>query len=363
MRILVTKLGVELVKIMSEELNETMKIKKLKDQTSPGKSLKKSNREKSNSSTISPHNRNKSINNSKPSKQNNFFNETLKKNDHSNINIDAEDLLISKHISINQKKIHIPKNVTEKYNSDIILPDLSVIKSKDEKSLIASMDNFGQNSFGENRENYKFKEILNKTSYFDLKNKLKKEKKITDSLSRVDESNFRTVYGEKNKLEKLEDLLNSNINSNRLTLIKYINQHENISDLFLKKISEGKQEKIIKANKICQIVFHNKEKTEILNEKIKEKIVIKKNKEISDYKSYIVNMGNNLKDFSSIMKGYNKPILNRGKYKDIHNETAINYWKKFNVERLMHKTRSKSGIKLEFNFMNLSKSQGSTEIS
>ena len=361
MRILVTKLGVELVKIMSEELNETMKIKKLKDQTFPGKSLHKSNREKSNSSNISPNNRNKSIHNYKPSKQNNLFNETLKKNDNSNINIDAEDLLISKHISINQKKIHIPKNVTEKYNSDLILPDITI--NKDDKSIIASMNNFGQNSFGENRENYKFKEILNKTSYFELKNKIKKEKKINDRLSRVDENNFRTVYGEKNKLEKLDELLNSNINSNRFTLIKYINQHENISDLFLKKISEGKQEKIIKANKICQIVFHNKEKTEILNGKIKEKIEIKKNKEISDYKSYIENMANNLKDFSSIMKGYNKPILNRGKYKDIHNETVINYWKKFNVDRLMHKTRSRSDIKLEINFMNLSKSQGSTEIS
>lgn len=410
MRILVTKLGDDLVKEMLIEHNETLHYKKIEQNFERQKRLNQSNRHKSNSSSKSPEslkslkspNRSFSNNhnnkNNKNSKSKHFKNESLrsiqKKIDQENkLFLDEDDLQNSKRINIKQKRLQIPKYLTEKYNADsrtgFILPDLTINKVNNnntnstnnktrninngnfpdygfDKSFNSNNknnnnnNNYGSSMASDSKANYTFREIISENAYYDLLNKLKKEKKIKDALSRIDETKFRSVYGEKDKAQQFEGLLDKTINANKITLIKYINQKEKISDNFIKKICEGDDDKIIKANKICQIVFYNKEKDQLLNDIIKEKISHKKNKEKTEYKIGLEKMGETLKDFSSLLSDYDKKALDNkfNKYKDIHNDVANNYWRKFNVDNLMYKTirlRSNARIALESRNANLSK--------
>lgn len=80
-------------------------------------------------------------------------------------------------------------------------------------------------------------------------------------------------------------MLDNKINANKITVIKYINRKQKISDNFNKKICESNDEKIMKANKICQINFYDKEKDKLLNDNINERIMLKKNKEKLNIKS------------------------------------------------------------------------------
>lgn len=404
MRILVTKLGDELVKEMSIEHNETLHYRKIHQTYEQNqKLLNQSQRLKSNSqskspksSTVSFTNNNNNFNNktnkNSKSKSRQFRKESSrsmqkKLDQESKLILDEDDLQNSKRINIKQKRLQIPKYLTEKYNSDsrsgFILPNLTIGKlndianktrnaggtnyselSYDYRSNGENKSGFGFSGMPESRANFTFREIINQNAIDELKRKLKKEKRIEDALSRIDESKFRSVYGEQDRAQKFEDLLDKTINANKITLIKYINDKQKISDNFIKKICESDDEKIMKANKICQIVFHNKEKEQLLNDIIKERMRLKKNKETSEYKIDLEQMGETLKDFSVILNDYiKKPATNKFvKYKDIHNDLVNKYWKRFNVENLMFKTvRSRSSARsiVESRNMNLSKTQGS----
>jgi hypothetical protein len=388
MRILVTKLGDEFVKEISEEFNETLKQKKfletIEQQTK--KILNQTNKVRSNST--SSHKSPKSPKSPRSSKNvsitknnnkgKNFKNESLRssqvKYDQESGVINEDNLLNAKKIDIKQKRLPIPKNLTEKYNSDnrigYILPDLTITKKINPSNLwMMNSKNMGysyKNNLTtpfEKPNEYTFRDIINENAYFNLKTKLKREKKNKDSLSRIDETKFRSVYGELDRNAKLEDILDKTINANKITLIKYINQKEKISDNFLNKISESDNDKIIKANKVCQIVFFDKEKNQQLQERIKENIIDKKNKDMIEYKINIEKMGENLKDFSSIIKDYNNNNKNRlSKYRDIHQDTINKYWKRYNVENMMNKTikdRYKSHTRRDSIVSTMSKTLGS----
>jgi hypothetical protein len=375
MRILVTKLGDNLVKEMSIEYNELLHYKKIQqnfDQTQ--KRFKQSMRHYSNSNSKSPKSPNISFTNNKSKKNSesrnkNFKNESLqstqkKLNQENKHFLDEDDLLSSKRIDIKQKRLQIPKYLTEKYNADshtgFILPDLTINKGNNNlnnknktrnnnngkhsnlvfDSSNKSLNGFGFSGISESRVNYTFREIISENAYAELINKLEKEKKIKDALSRIDECKFRSVYGELDKAQKFEGALDKTINANKVTLINYINQKEKISDNFIRKICESDDEKIMNANKICQIAFYNKEKVKLLNDFIKEKITLKENKEKADYKIGLEQMAETLKDFSMLLSDYEKKANNDkfGKFKDIHSDVSNKYWRRFNVDNLMYKT-------------------------
>jgi len=250
---------------------------------------------------------------------------------------------VSKSISIKQKKLYLPKNLQEKYNADhnygYMLPDLnlnnvgnnqknmiSYLNEDDNNIQINNIENneFSNNNFSPNmkykstksenqykiRESFKIKEILNKKSFDDLTKKLTIEDSVKNRLKRVDENNFRSDYLDFSRLEKFENILNLKIKANKVALIKYINEKENISDLFLKKVIESSEEKRTRANKICQIIFNKQEKEKSANKILIDKIQEKKEQEISLYKINLEKMKNNLKDSFHILKDYNNISLN-----------------------------------------------------
>ena len=244
MRILVTKLGDELLKIMAEEnLTETkQKLENILTERGKTNLHISVNRNKSNETK---NGKSSSLNKSNNSK---YRGDLLNKLEQDQSKIASEDLISSKIINIKQKKLNIPKNVTERYNSDIksglILPSVTLPKFKEESFNNAlSLD--GSVNI---RNKFTFKDVLNDRTYMDLKNKLIKDKKIKDSLSRIDETKFRTIYGEKSNVEKLEDMLTKNINPDRINLIKYLNQKNDVSDVLIKRLTEYSEDKINKVN-------------------------------------------------------------------------------------------------------------------
>ena len=77
-----------------------------------------------------------------------------------------------------------------------------------------------------------------------------------------------------------------------------------------------------------------------------EKIEDKKNKASLKYKSDLKQMGETLKDFSSILTEYEFTDNKRERFREIHNEIDAKYWKKFNIDKLMIKNdRCKSNLR------------------
>ena len=361
MRILVTKLGDELLKIMAEEnLTETkQKLENILTERGKTNLHISVNRNKSNETK---NGKSSSLNKSNNSK---YRGDLLNKLEQDQSKIASEDLISSKIINIKQKKLNIPKNVTERYNSDIksglILPSVTLPKFKEESFNNAlSLD--GSVNI---RNKFTFKDVLNDRTYMDLKNKLIKDKKIKDSLSRIDETKFRTIYGEKSNVEKLEDMLTKNINPDRINLIKYLNQKNDVSDVLIKRLTEYSEDKINKVNKICQIVFFNEERGHIYKEKIEERMVTNQNREKTEYKTSIETMGNSMKGISNILKDYEKISNKREKYRDIHNDVVNKFWRKYNVHRFEKKPKigksTNSIIDENANFNSLNFRQGSPD--
>jgi hypothetical protein len=152
----------------------------------------------------------------------------------------------------------------------------------------------------------------------------------------------------------------TNINSDKVNLIKYLNEKNDISDVLIKRLSEYSEDKINKVNKICQIVFFNEERSKIYKERIKERINAKQNREKTEYKTCIEYLGDGLNEVSGIFKEYKKPENQREKYRDIHNDTINKFWRKYEVSRYekkknMTSTQSAFGDFYGKNFKNKNK--------
>jgi hypothetical protein len=375
MRILVTKLGDELVKVMVEENMTLTKFNTTTDnkQFTENKNLTIPLTHTKNKSNLSNKNGlNNSINKSNHSKLHGDLHNKLEQDQ---TRIASDDFVSSKIISIKQKRLNIPKNVTERYNSDnkasFILPSVTLPKFRETiNTNFTSSNNFmnfdttkGINSV---RNTYTFRDVLEDNTYKDLKKRLNADKKMKDRLSRIDETKFRSVYGEKNSVEKLDEMLGKNINTDRINLINFLNKKKDVSDVLIKRLSEYSEDKINKVNKICQIVFFNEERSQIYKERINERIQAKKNRENTEYKTSIEEMGDNMKSFGNILKDYERSCDKRERFRDIHNDVVNKFWKKYQVNRFdknSNRSRSQSIIDdlSNFNVYNLNKQSNSSK--
>lgn len=258
-------------------------------------------------------------------------------------NISIDELAKAKEVQIKQKKVSMPKNVTDRYNTDtkniistkIITNSTLPIKKTEYNSTIDS------NSANTARLKFPIKDILTDTSYKNLKSNLIKEKILKDKNARIDDTKFRTIYENKNYIEKLEQKLAREINPDRINLIKYLNEKKNISEVLINKLYQYDEEKINRVNKICQIVFHDEERSKMYQGLLNERLIVMKNKKKVDYKNSIETMGREMKGIASILKGYEKTVNNKERYRDIHNDIVKNYWRKYNVDFMQRKGDTK----------------------
>lgn len=370
MRIILTPLGQDLVKKLNEEKDNLLVTKieeeKFKSQNKERESNSHGRKDLHTSQIPHPgENNNQSMMKNMKNSYSTFGQSVKYKNPHSlkhksdllnklemdQTTISLEELHASKEIQIKQRKLNIPKNVTERYNmtSDSknnsltkILPMPLMIKKDLETLDHANYAGTMNSTSPQIRNKFTIKEVLNETSVKFLKTNYIKDKRMKDKLSRIDETKFRSNYECKNFLEKLDEKLKRKINPDRINLIRYLHDKDQVSEVLIKKIADYDEEQINKVNKICQIVLHNNERSKLFKDIIEEKLTALKNKEKIEYKSYIENMGKNMQGFSSVLQNYEKKVNNKEKYRDIHNDMVKNHWQKNNVDRIARKTNFRS---------------------
>ena len=120
-----------------------------------------------------------------------------------------------------------------------------------------------------------------------------------------------------------------------------MNQKDNISEIFLKKLKESSDLDITKLNKICPIVDQAKKKEELYNTNIRQKIIEKKTNDSIKFKTGLEQYQNNFVDSSKIFKDYEKfqNVSRSEKYGEAHNDYGRKYWDKFHVEKFLSKNQ------------------------
>jgi hypothetical protein len=174
---------------------------------------------------------------------------------------------------------------------------------------------------------------------------MKKDLFIKDRNSKIDESMFRSAYKEKTENEILEEKMDTKIGSSNVNLIKYLNSRDNLNYQFVQKISSFDEERLSKINKICQKVFDNNEKFDLFNKIAKEKLSLKKRKDLTDYNEKLDILSKNLFKVSEIKNEYHLPSnLRINKYSNLHEEMKKRFWSN-HVEELSKYKRDRKNTK------------------
>lgn len=249
----------------------------------------------------------------------------------------------TRELEIKIKKIVISKNLTEKYNQDtshsnilLNLPDL-VQKKLLQNTNMNSIYKKGtiENNNDLSNSQFSIRDIIPQSSYQNFKCELKNDIRIKEKLGVIDESNFRSIFKDKTENQILEEKLNKKVSTDRLNIIRYLSGKQNLNYQFVQKMTSFDDERLNKINKICQKVFENDEKNELFNKIAKEKINLKKRKDITEYKHRLETLCNSISSANDIEKNYSLPKNVRiNKFSDIHDDLKKNFWSKHSVQKL-----------------------------
>lgn len=181
------------------------------------------------------------------------------------------------------------------------------------------------------------KEIIEPKVFSLMMKKMKRDIEMKNKLSVIDNQHFRTQSGkDKNEMKSLRLICkNKKIQSDRLSLITYLNNKKEINPIILKTLSKLNQNQIDTKDKVCQIVLINKEKEILFKNAVENKL---KNKKLNDQKK--INRITNDIEFSSTILDKYKPRTQRfDRYLDAYDDFK-RYWKKFDYERLLNKNKN-----------------------
>jgi len=120
------------------------------------------------------------------------------------------------------------------------------------------------------------------------------KKRMKDKLSFVTEDKFRSYFKDKTENQLFKEKVEKKIGSDKVNMIKYLNTKSNLSHQFLNKLSEFNENKMSRVNKIAQKVFDNDEKNLLFKKIVKEKIDLKKRKDLTEFKDEFDELDNYL---------------------------------------------------------------------
>ena len=198
-------------------------------------------------------------------------------------------------IYIKKKYLQIPPEIEMKFSKDIIETKLknfnlnlsnNNINNKDISSLSEDNNNI-------NNLNYNSNEEITYRSFNDITLPIIKLKKFLP---------IKDIINNNIKYKIKKKILNKEINENETSLIKYLKQDKNITLYFMEKIYKANNNKISHINKVCEHFFIHEEKNNILKNKIKNKIELRKIKKLGDYKENLKNVSYGLKNYNNICK-------------------------------------------------------------
>ena len=266
----------------------------------------------------------------------------IKINNNNNLNsedeINIKSIKTLKTIKLTNKKFNLPKSLTDNYYNNQKQNYNNTIENN--KNSILFNDNFPflNTEPNENKTKlkyYSFREIIPKSTINSIKKQIISEKKIKDKLSKITDDKFRSNYEIYTDLEKFDNILDFPVlNSNKKSLIKYLNVKKNLNPLNLNKILSYNNEQLNKVNKMCQQLFYTEEKNKLFKEIIGEKIKSKKNESKIEANKKINDLKNDINEIKKCLNKYNKQIDKREKYRDRFNDVVKHYWTKYNYDKL-----------------------------
>ena len=186
-----------------------------------------------------------------------------------------------KPLKLGKNKINFPKNFADKYENETNNSVGNIISSNENFNQFltsSSNNNISSSNNTLHSKLYSFKEIIPESSINTMKKLIINNRKEKEKHTRIDENNFRSSYEIQTDLEKFNDVINyPKINGNKTGLIKYLNIKKNINPNYLKEIVESDSIHIGRVDKMCKILFHSEEQSNLLNNIIKQKIKHKNN--------------------------------------------------------------------------------------
>ena len=184
--------------------------------------------------------------------------------------------------NLNLQKINVSKSIIEKYDrinstSNLILSNkISSFLSNENKKI-------SKNKSSNNIKILSFNEIIPENIVKNMKIQYINDKIMKNKLSKVDENKFRSIYKIKTDLEKLDDILSfPKINSNKISLIRYLNNCKKIKPKILETLVKSNKEKINKLDKLAEVIMNEDE-----NQKLQNSIIQNKIKNIQNEESFI----------------------------------------------------------------------------
>ena len=179
---------------------------------------------------------------------------------------------------------------------------------------------------------YPLKYIINRNS---LNNVLKQVSQDEDKIKRgeaLNEYNFRSKI-KVSPRSVMEESLRKEIDTKNNDLIEYLNKSYKINGDFLKRISNYRDSRIFKLNKISQKAMFNKNLEITINNEIKNKIKSGYIHTNEEYKKGLDLMKDRLDKYENLMKFDNvKRFNNKNNYRRLHLEKE-KYWIKYNILR------------------------------
>jgi hypothetical protein len=279
---------------------------------------------------------NKDIN--KPSSNYSFMDSVRKVLKHSkNYSVSSNTNLLSptsentKIYPIKNKKLSIPKNILERYNREKtlegnLLPNFNINFYPGRFSNTTSMQSYNLNSM-------KLKDCLQDETYIKMLDQINQ----SEEDMKIKNLSFRNYSNKVTKLSEVENCLNKEFDQHTsVNLIKYLNTKEVLSPVIVKKIANYGNSKIIKLNKVCQILNKQKENEILEKEKVIEKLNTFKKKEMLDYKNEIGYIGERVHSFKQILDENKVSYSREDRFRDIYRE-QVKRWEKYDLNRYFHR--------------------------
>ena len=255
------------------------------------------------------------------------------------ISTESKSIPKLKRVKINLSKVSFPKELQAKYDIYKSEPKNDTVDYEEVPQKVNKFSN----------PNYKFSlgEIIDSKIIYELRKSIVAKERMEEKLSVVDESNFRTNYAKKPKVKQLDEILKyKKIKGDKSELIKYINTHNHLTDLFLKNLVTSDKYELEKHDKISQTLLFNKDMDKKFKFELEQKVKAKNNLNKIRGTNYLSNMEKEVKLESEILEKYRKKFDKKLNYLEKHKEFE-NSWKKHGIKYLTSKTYipRKSGSK------------------
>ena len=242
-----------------------------------------------------------------------------------------DDLNKYRKIRINMKKVNFPKELQSKYDL-FKIPKKSVHNIVYEEAPPLKINKFSN-------PDYKFTlgEIINNKAAAKLKSEIETRERVKEKLKVINEKNFRTNYAEITKMKELEEILNyKKIKGDKLELIKYLNTHDCLSDLFLKTIATSDKYELQKYDKISQTLLFNKELDKKFKLELDRKVKTKQSLSKLRITSNLNKMNKEVKLGEQILNKYRQEHDKKLNYLEKHKEIQKG-WRKMGIKNLLTK--------------------------